>query len=154
MELAIQFQILNKVVCASLWVNTLGNGTNLLVLDSVNTGTDWTLLLWRRKQFWRRKKKLWIKTCFTHQTNWPLITSYPWLILPSRLGLQNILTAPLQRSKTFPLMSVLDMRLNNLMVRFQWCWGFGEYREPTSLPLLPGPLWSSMVVPDRALSMR
>ena len=27
-------------------------------------------------------------------------------------------------------MSVLHMTLNNLMVRFQWCWGFGECRAP------------------------
>ena len=29
-----------------------------------------------------------------------------------------------------PPMSVLDMTLNNLMVRFQWCWGFGECGAP------------------------
>ena len=38
--------------------------------------------------------------------------------LPSWLGLENTLTAPLQRSKTSPT-SVLDMTLNNLMVSFQ-----------------------------------
>ena len=27
-------------------------------------------------------------------------------------------------------MSVLDMTLNNLMVRFQWCWSFGEGGAP------------------------
>ena len=26
--------------------------------------------------------------------------------------------------------SVLDMTLNNLMVKFQWCWSFGECRAP------------------------
>ena len=36
---------------------------------------------------------------------------------PSRLGLQNTLTAPLQRGKTPPT-SVLDMTLDNLLVRF------------------------------------
>ena len=40
------------------------------------------------------------------------------LSFPSQLGLQNTLTASLQRDKT-PLTSVLDMTLNNLMVRFQ-----------------------------------
>ena len=37
--------------------------------------------------------------------------------LPSRLGLKNTLTTPLQRGKT-PPMSVLNMTQNNLMVRF------------------------------------
>ena len=43
-----------------------------------------------------------------------------WLaiIWPSQLGLQNTLTAVLQRGKT-PPMSVLDMTLNNLIVMFQ-----------------------------------
>ena len=49
--------------------------------------------------------------------------------LPSRLGLWNILTAALQRGKTTS-MSVLDIILNNLMVRFQWCCGFGECGAP------------------------
>ena len=39
-------------------------------------------------------------------------------ILPSRLGLRNTPTAPLQRGKTTPT-SVLDMTLNNLMGRVQ-----------------------------------
>ena len=42
-------------------------------------------------------------------------TSTQW---PSRLGLQNTLTASLQRGKT-PSTSVLDLTLNNLMVRLQ-----------------------------------
>ena len=37
----------------------------------------------------------------------------------SQMGLQNTLTASLQRGKTCPPISVLDMTLNNLMVRFQ-----------------------------------
>ena len=37
---------------------------------------------------------------------------------PSQLGLQNTLTASQQRGKTLP-MSVLDMILNNLMLRLQ-----------------------------------
>ena len=36
----------------------------------------------------------------------------------------------LQRGKTPPLTSVLDMTLNNLMVRFQQFWRFGECRVP------------------------
>ena len=42
--------------------------------------------------------------------------------LHSRLGLQNTPTAPLCH------IPYLDRTLNNLMVRFQWCWGFGECR--------------------------
>ena len=50
-------------------------------------------------------------------------------LLPSRLGLKNTPTASLQRGKTPPT-SVLDMTLNNLMVRFQQCWSFGECGVP------------------------
>ena len=39
---------------------------------------------------------------------------------PSQLWLKNTPTAFLQRGKT--LISFLYMTLNNLMVRFQWCW--------------------------------
>ena len=46
-----------------------------------------------------------------------------------------------------------DMKLNNLMVRLQWCWHFGECRVPSSFPSLPGPLWPGLVALDRALSM-
>ena len=48
-------------------------------------------------------------------------------------------------SKTLSATSVLDMTLNNLMVRFLWCWIFGES--------LPGLLWPGVVAPDRVLSM-
>ena len=50
-------------------------------------------------------------------------------MLPSRLGLQNTLTAHLQRGKNAPTI-VLDMTLNNLIVRFQQCWSFGECGVP------------------------
>ena len=46
-----------------------------------------------------------------------------------------------------------NMTLNNLMVRFRWCWSFGEYGVPLSLPMLPGRLSPGMVTPDRVLSM-
>ena len=52
-----------------------------------------------------------------------------------------------------PPKSVLVMTLNNLMVRFQWCWGFEELRCTPSLPLLLGPLWPGMVASYKALSM-
>ena len=48
-------------------------------------------------------------------------------LLPSQLGLKNTLIAPLQRGKTPPITCVLNMTLNNLMVRFQQCWNFAEY---------------------------
>ena len=43
-----------------------------------------------------------------------------------------------------PPTSVLDMTLNNLMVRFQHCWNLTP-----SLPSLPGPLWPGVVAPDK-----
>ena len=46
-------------------------------------------------------------------------------ILPSRL----IAAEYTDWSKT-PATSVLNMTQNNLMVRSQWCWSFGEYRAP------------------------
>ena len=64
--------------------------------------------------------------------------------LPSRLGLLNTPTAPLQRGKTPRPMSVLIMTLNNLMVSFQLCWGFGEYGGPLQChcsQVLSGPAW-------------
>ena len=68
---------------------------------------------------------------------------------PSRLELLNTLTASLLRGKTPPPTSVLNITLNNLMVRFQQHWSFGECGVPPSLPLLPGSLWSGVVVPDK-----
>ena len=44
-------------------------------------------------------------------------------MLPCRLGLWNAMTASLQRGKTLPT-SILQMTLNNLMVRFQLRWSF------------------------------
>ena len=49
--------------------------------------------------------------------------------LPCRLWLCNTPTVPLQKGKTTP-MSVLDMTLNNLIVRFQRCCGFVECGAP------------------------
>ena len=46
------------------------------------------------------------------------LNSSRFLTRPSRLGLQNTTTASLQKSK-IPLKSVLDVTLNNLMVRLQ-----------------------------------
>ena len=41
-------------------------------------------------------------------------------------------------------MSALDLTLNNLMVRLQWRWGFGEYGAPLHChcsQVLSGPAW-------------
>ena len=48
---------------------------------------------------------------------------------PSRFGQQVTYIASPQRDKT-PQTSVLDMTLNNLMMRLQWCWRFGKCRAP------------------------
>ena len=43
-----------------------------------------------------------------------------------------------------PPTSVLDMTLNNMLVRFQWCWSFGECGVPLYCqcsPVHSGPLW-------------
>ena len=53
------------------------------------------------------------------------LLGWPWISQCSQLGLWNILIVSLQRGKTFP-MFVLIMASNNLMLRFQWCWSFGE----------------------------
>ena len=50
--------------------------------------------------------------------------------MSSRPGLQNTPTAPLPRGKPPPPMSVLDMTLNNLMVRSQLRWSFRECGVP------------------------
>ena len=48
---------------------------------------------------------------------------------------------------------VLDMTLNNLMLRFQLCGRFGGIKSTPSLPSLPGPLRPGVVAPHRALYM-
>ena len=74
------------------------------------------------------------------------------LVWPGQLGLQNTLTASLQRGKISP-MSVLDITLKksdgeaSVMLE-HW----GMHSTPLLLSL-PGPLWPGMVAPDRALSM-
>ena len=54
-------------------------------------------------------------------------------------------------SEVTPSTSVLDMTLNNLIMRSQWCWSFGKCTP--SLPSLSGPLWPGIIAPDRVLSM-
>ena len=46
-----------------------------------------------------------------------------------------------------------DMTLNNLMVRFQSCWGFGEYEAPIHCHCSLEPLRPGIVAPDRDLPM-
>ena len=58
-------------------------------------------------------------------------------------------TAPLQRGKT-TLIIVLDMTLNNLMVRFQWCWSFGDCGSPLHCHRSQvnfGLEWKDMILP-------
>ena len=57
------------------------------------------------------------------------LSAFSLFTWPSRLGLQNTPSASLKRSKTPPT-SVLDMTLNNLIVRLQGCWGFEECWVP------------------------
>ena len=73
-------------------------------------------------------------------------------VLPSRLGLLNTLTAPLQRGKTPPHECPrYDTKQSDGEVPVMLGpWGIWS---ALSLPLLPGPLWPGMVAPDRVLSM-
>ena len=70
--------------------------------------------------------------------------------LISRLGLQKTPTASPQRGKT-PRTSVLDMTLNNLMVRLPPVLGNLEYPFMVIAQVLP--LWPGVVAPDSILSM-
>ena len=54
------------------------------------------------------------------------------------------------RGVRHPSTSVLDIILNNLMVRFK-LWGM---LSTPSLPSLPGPLWPGVVAPDVCISLR
>ena len=58
---------------------------------------------------------------------------------------------PLCRGIKPSLTSVLDMILNYLMVRFQWCWSFGECGAPLHCHRSQVH-WPGVVAPDRALS--
>ena len=66
----------------------------------------------------------------------------------TQLGLQNTLTASLQKGKNSPLRSVLDMTQSDgegsVMLEL---WGMGS---TPLLPLLPDPLWPHMVAPDKS----
>ena len=70
--------------------------------------------------------------------------------LPSWLGrgLLNTPTASLQQGP--PPTSVLDMTLNNLMVRFQQCWSFGKCGVPLHChcsQVHSGPEWLHLIGP-------
>ena len=52
-----------------------------------------------------------------------------------------------------PPTSVLDMKLNNLIVGFKLILELWGMQSTPSLPLLPDPLWLGTVAPDRVLSM-
>ena len=51
--------------------------------------------------------------------------------------------------RTPPLPMSLDVTINNLMVRFQQCWSFGECGVSLHWQSLPGPLWPGVVPPDK-----
>ena len=72
--------------------------------------------------------------------------------LPSLLGLKNTLTAPLQRGKTPPNECPrYDTKQSDGEVSVMLeLWGI---QSTPSLPLLPDPLWSGVVAPERALSI-
>ena len=80
----------------------------------------------------------------THTHTYIYIYIYIY-ILPSRLGLQNTPTVPLQRGKTPNKCPVFDIKQSDGEV-----WGV---RSALSLPLIPGPLWPGVVAPDRVLSL-
>ena len=73
--------------------------------------------------------------------------------LPSRLGLLNTLTAPLQRGKTPPPSECPGYNTKQSDGEVPAVPGLWGMRSIPLLPLLPGPLWPGIVAPDRALSM-
>ena len=74
--------------------------------------------------------------------------------LPSWLGLQNTLTAFLQRSKNPPptnkCLGYDPKQFNGKVPVMLELWGM---QSMPSLPLLLGPLWPGVVAPDRVLSL-
>ena len=91
-----------------------------------------------------------MRYCYQGGRNWFTNLRGLSLKLPSRLRLWNTPTVSLQRGKPPPPPNECpDMTLNSLMVRFQWCWGFGVCRSTPLLPSLPGPLWPGVVAFDK-----
>ena len=74
------------------------------------------------------------------------------VILPSRMGLKNTPTTPLQRGKLSPneCPGYNTKQSDSDVPMMLELWGM---QSASSLPLLPGPLGPGMVAPDRALSM-
>ena len=62
-------------------------------------------------------------------------------------------TASQQRCKNPPPTGVLNKTLKNLIVMAPEILKFSGMRSTSSLPLLPGPLSTGVVAPDRVLSM-
>ena len=77
----------------------------------------------------------------------------PIFSLSSWLGLWNTLTGPLQRGKTLPTNECPGYDTKQSDGKVPVMLGLWGMRSTPSLPLLPGPLWPSVVAPDRALSM-
>ena len=108
---------------------------------------------WERRcefKFWMRMFVFQLTPMSLKKKNQPIFFLPPSMP-PNRLGLWNTLTTSLQRGDTF-LMSVIDMTINNLIVRIQsespW-----ESRVHLLLPLLPGPPRHGVGAPDRILSL-
>ena len=76
----------------------------------------------------------------------------PIILLPSRLGLYNTLTALLQKGQTHHNeCSRYDTKQSDGEVPVMLeLWGM---QSTPLLPPLPDPLWHGVVAPDRALSM-
>ena len=79
-------------------------------------------------------------------------SSYQISILPSRLGLYNIKTAPLQRDKTTPneYPGYDTKQFDREIPVIHGLWGM---QSSPSFLSLPSSLWSAAVEPDKALSM-
>ena len=74
--------------------------------------------------------------------------SFKWQL--TQLGLKNIWSASLQRGKTHPECPRYDIKPSDDVAPALEIWGM--WCTPL-LPLLPGPLRSGVVAPDRVLSM-
>ena len=102
------------------------------------------------------ESRSWVRCFFTTSSEYLLIFLHGWFVwcdsLPTRLGLLNTPTAPLQRGKIPPnVCSIYDTKESDgeVLVRLD----VFRMQRTLSSSLLPGPFWSGLVAPDRALSM-
>ena len=82
----------------------------------------------------------------------PFSRAFAWSQLPIQLRLKNTLIASLQRGKTLPtsVLSYDTKQSDGEVPILRELWGM---QHTSSLQLLPGPLWSGVVAPDRILSL-